>query len=96
MIPLLFGEGLQSLLALQAHEVVCEAEKGREACDIEREVVPEMVLIDYSCRKWMARRNWSRPTTERQYRQPRRNKSDQLLFAAIKVAGIPPQEPRSR
>jgi DNA-binding NarL/FixJ family response regulator len=44
----LFRDGLRSLLTAQGHEVVGEAKNGREAVSMTRELVPEMVLMDYS------------------------------------------------
>lgn len=44
----LFRDGLRSLLTAQGHEVVGEAKNGREAVALTRQIVPEMVLMDYS------------------------------------------------
>ena len=44
----LFRDGLRSLLASQGHEVVAEARNGREAIELVREKMPDLVLMDIS------------------------------------------------
>ena len=44
----LFRDGLRSLLKAAGHDVVAEAKNGREAVEMARQVVPDMVLMDLS------------------------------------------------
>ena len=44
----LFRDGLRSLLSAQGHEVVGEAKNGKEAIELARKILPDIVLMDVS------------------------------------------------
>jgi DNA-binding NarL/FixJ family response regulator len=44
----LFRDGLRSLLQAEGHEIVGEARNGREAVDLARSLLPDLVLMDVS------------------------------------------------
>src|SRR5437867_2980823 len=44
----LFRDGLKSLLQVEGHEVVGEARNGKEALELTRRLLPDMVLMDVS------------------------------------------------
>ena len=44
----LFRDGLRSLIAAQGHEVIGEARNGREAIELTRRLLPDLVLMDIS------------------------------------------------
>ena len=44
----LFRDGLKSLLQVEGHEVIGEARNGKEALELTRQLLPDMVLMDVS------------------------------------------------
>lgn len=84
----LFRDGLRSLLTAQGHDVVGEAKNGRDAVAMTRQLVPEMILMDYS----MPEMDGLAATKAIHAEMPNikvvilsATESDQLLFDAIKA-----------